>query len=73
MIARTLVFHRLRPAFRILLRFSSRTRGGAAQFPMLPDTGILSRWNCYPLDTSGSAALIYLPFVVGPITTHLLH
>ena len=35
---------------------------------MLPDTCILSRWNCYPLDTSDSAAFIYLPFVVGPVS-----
>ena len=48
-------------------------QGRGSTVPMLPDTGILSRWNCYPPDTSGSAALIYLPFVVGPITTHLLH
>ena len=37
-------------------------QGRGSTVPMLPDTGILSRWNCYPPDPSGSAVLIYLPF-----------
>ena len=55
--------NRLRPAFRILVPHQGR--GGTV--PMLP-AGILSRWiGLIPL----AAQPHNLPFVVGPITTHL--